>query len=120
MESLELLRSFVALAEERHFTRAAARLRVAQPALSKRIQQLEAELGLTLFDRSRRGAALTAEGAALLASARAVLDATAQLLLAARTLAAGDTGTLRIGFAPSAPHHVLPALMRTFRRQHPE
>src|SRR5262252_5798689 len=118
-EALDALTSFAALADELHFTRAAARLHVAQPALTKRIQQLERALGVRLFVRTRRSVRLTAEGEVLLEKARLVIRAAEDLAATARRLSDGDEGRLRIGFTPSAPHHVLPALMQTFRRQHP-
>jgi DNA-binding transcriptional LysR family regulator len=117
---LDGLRSFAALAEDLHFTRAASRLHVAQPALTKRIQQLERALGVRLFVRTRRSVRLTADGELLLEKARQVLRAADDLTTTARRLREGEIGRLRIGFTPSAPHHVLPALMRTFRRWHPE
>jgi DNA-binding transcriptional LysR family regulator len=116
--SLDLLASFVAVAEELHYTRAARRLHLAQPALSKRIQQLEQAVGATLFSRTPRAVQLTAAGELLLDKARRVLRAGDDFGRAARQLHDGTIGRLRIGFSPSAPHHVLPALMRTFRRRH--
>jgi DNA-binding transcriptional LysR family regulator len=117
---LDTLTSFAALADELHFTRAAARLHVAQPALTKRIQQLERALGVRLFVRTRRSVRLTSEGEVLLEKARQVIRAAEDLSATARRLSDGEEGRLRIGFTPSAPHHVLPALMQTFRRQHPD
>lgn len=116
----DALASFIVLAEELHFTRAAARLHVAQPALSKRIQQLERAWQVRLFVRTRRSVRLTADGEVLLEKARHALRAAEDLSSTARRLSDGETGRLRIGFTPSAPHHVLPAVMQTFRRQHPE
>jgi DNA-binding transcriptional LysR family regulator len=116
--SLDLLASFVAVAEELHFTRAAARLHVAQPALTKRILLLEQSLGTPLFVRSRRAVSLTPSGETLLPHARHVLQAAAAFAQVALRLRDGETGRLRIGFSPSAPHHILPVLMRTFRRRH--
>jgi DNA-binding transcriptional LysR family regulator len=116
---LDALTSFATLADELHFTRAAARLHVAQPALTKRIQQLERSLGVRLFVRTRRSVKLTSDGEVLLEKARHVIRAAEDLAATARRLSDGELGRLRIGFTPSAPHHVLPALMRTFRRQHP-
>jgi DNA-binding transcriptional LysR family regulator len=117
---LDALISFAALADELHFTRAAARLHVAQPALTKRIQQLERRLGLRLFVRTRRSVRLTADGEVLLEKARHVLRAAEDLATTARRLSDGELGRLRIGFTPSAPHHVLPVVMQTFRRRHPD
>jgi len=114
------VQAFTTLAEELHFTRTAARLNVAQPALTKRIQQLEDVLGMTLFARSRKSVRLTPAGEALLDPARQVLSALDALSASAVRVRAGDVGLLRIGFTPSAPHHVLPAIMRAFRRSHPD
>src|SRR6476620_4058562 len=116
---LDALTSFAALADELHFTRAAARLHVAQPALTKRIQQLERALGVRLFVRTRRSVKLTSDGEVLLEKARQVIRAAEDLTTTARRLSDGEMGRLRIGFTPSAPHHVLPALMQSVRRQHP-
>src|SRR5579864_563718 len=116
---LETLRSFTVLAEELHFTRAAERLKIAQPALSKQIQHLEARFGVVLFLRDRRSVRLTPEGELLLDRARRTLDALGELEGTARRLQTGEIGRLRVGFTPSAPHHVLPTIMRQFRLQHP-
>jgi len=116
---LDALRSFVALADDLHFTRAAARLHVAQPALTKRIQILEHAMGVRLFVRTRRSVRLTSDGEVLLDKARHVIRAAEDLAATAERLSAGEVGRLRIGFTPSAPHHVLPSLMQAFRRQHP-
>lgn len=117
--SLDLLASFVAVAEELHYTRAAERVHIAQPALTKRIQQLEETVGSPLFVRTRRSVRLTGAGEVLLANAREVLRAADGFDDAARQLRDGARGRLRIGFSPSAPHHVLPAVLRAFRRRHP-
>ncbi|WP_214404887.1 LysR family transcriptional regulator [Pseudonocardia lacus] len=113
------LRYFVAVAEELSFTRAAARLHMAQPPLSQQIALLEKELGAVLFDRSQRAIRLTAAGAALLPEARrllADLDDTARMV---RRVGEGATGRLTIGFVPSAVNGVLPDLLRRFRERHP-
>lgn len=117
--TLETLRSFSCLAEELHFTRAAKRLQIAQPALTKHIQLLEAKLGVPLFVRDRRSVRLTPEGEILLVKVRRTLDAYADVRGTALRLQRGESGRLRIGFTASAPHHVLPKVMRQFRREHP-
>src|SRR5262245_56066603 len=119
LPSLDALLAFAALADDLHFTRAAARLHVAQPALTKRIQLLERAMGVRLFVRTRRSVRLTSDGEVLLDKARHVLRAAEDLAATAERLSAGELGRLRIGFTPSAPHHVLPSLMQAFRRQHP-
>jgi DNA-binding transcriptional LysR family regulator len=117
--SFEQLEAFRAVAVERHFTRAAARLHLAQPALTKRIQQLERQLGVALFVRTGRTVRLTPAGSTLLEPAGQALAAAGALATTAARLAVGEAGALRIGFSPSAPHHVLPAALRAFRRSHP-
>lgn len=96
METREL-RYFVAVAEELHFGRAAARLGIAQPPLSRAIQQLERRLGVTLLDRSARGVSLTAAGSVLLRESVAALDA----------VAAAERRTRRAGAVDGRPHLVL-------------
>lgn len=114
-----LIASFIAVAEELHFSRAAHRRNVSQPALSKHIRQLESRLGLPLFDRDRRSVRLTPEGVALVSRAQAVVDGVAAIEELAGQLRRGTAGRIRVGFTPSAPHHVLPALLRDFRRRCP-
>ncbi|WP_298954699.1 LysR family transcriptional regulator [uncultured Methylobacterium sp.] len=99
---LRHLRYFLAVAEELHFTRAAARLGMAQPPLSQQIQQLEREVGAPLFHRSGRGVALTEAGRQLAGDAREILRLTEAALAGARRAARGETGTIRIGFTASA------------------
>src|SRR3954447_14894760 len=91
------LQAFTTLAHELHFTRAAARLHVAQPALTKRIQQLEQAIGVQLFARSKRMVRLTPAGEALLAAARQALSALESLRATAARLEAGEVGRLRVG-----------------------
>ena len=104
---LRHIRYFVAVAEEKNFTRAAARLGIAQPPLSQQIKDLEAELGSTLFRRVPQGAELTATGQAFLEEAHAVLAATNRAIKAAEKAARGEQGRLRLGFTPSAPYNSL-------------
>jgi DNA-binding transcriptional LysR family regulator len=114
-----LIASFVAVAEELHFSRAAQRRNISQPALSKQIRQLESLLALQLFERDRRSVRLTPEGTALLSRAQAVVAGVAGIEEFAGQLRRGTAGRIRVGFTPSAPHHVLPALLRHFRRRYP-
>ena len=99
---LRHLRYFVAIAEERSFTRAAERLWVAQPGLSTQMRRLEAELGVRLFDRHTRGVDLTTAGTVLLERARAALSAAEAASATGRDLEAGVVGTLRFGIATCA------------------
>jgi DNA-binding transcriptional LysR family regulator len=113
------LRYFVAVAQHRNFSRAAANLHVSQPALSEQIRKLEDELGAPLFERTSRGARLTDAGEALLPRARDVL---AQAELAAetvRSVANGVAGTLTLGFIDSAWLGILPPLVRRFVERYP-
>src|SRR5215207_4545608 len=113
-----LLRSFVVLAEELHFGRAAARLHVAQPALSQQIKRLEAQLGVRLFDRTRRSVALTEAGAEALVPARAAVEAAEATEALARTLAGGAGGELRLGLSPGV-HYLAQELLSEFARRRP-
>ena len=119
--SIELrhLRYFVAVAEELNFTRAAARLHMAQPPLSQQIRQLEDELGVRLFDRTKHEVRLTDAGSAVLAEARQTLAQADRVGIAARRVSEGVTGTLRVGFPGSFPHTTLPAILRAFRAKFP-
>ena len=112
MPELRHLRYFVAVAEERHFGRAAERLHMAQPPLSQAIRQLEAELGVTLLHRSTRRVDLTDAGAAYLDRARAILADVDRAGQDARRVAAGVVGHLAIGCVGSATYSLLPALSR--------
>lgn len=114
------LRYFVAVAEELNFTRAAHRLKMAQPPLSIQIKQLESELGVELFDRSRRAIRLTEPGTALLPEARRLLDQMAEIAAMVRRIGSGSVGRLSVGFIPSASHTALPPLLRAFSGWAPE
>lgn len=117
---LRHLRYFVAVAEERHFGRAAARLHIAQPPLSQQIKQLETELGVALLTRSTRRVELTAAGRRYLDRAQAILAAVDAAGTEAHRVAAGEVGTITIGFTGSATYELLPTLARTLRAEYPE
>ncbi|MEU6880235.1 LysR substrate-binding domain-containing protein [Streptomyces sp. NPDC046712] len=115
------LRYFVAVAEELHFTRAAEKLYVSQPALSKQIRALERQLGAPLFDRDRHGVRLTPVGTALLPHARAVLAAWTEADEAVRRARAAEEATLVVGMSTSPGRGgLLPAIRSRFTEAHPE
>jgi DNA-binding transcriptional LysR family regulator len=120
MPELRHLRYFVAVAEELNFSRAARKLRMAQPPLSAAIRQLEGELGTELFRRSSREVKLTEAGTALLPGARRTLTEAEGAVAAAKRAAAGELGSLRIGFSWSARFETLPILGQAFRLERPE
>lgn len=115
------MRYFVGVGEEEHFGRAAARLRVAQPALSRQIQDLEKELGFSLLDRLPRGVRLNAAGKLFLSDARRILQEVEDAKRRAERIALGHAGTLRIGIATAVCWHGLVVdAFREFRRQQPD
>jgi DNA-binding transcriptional LysR family regulator len=113
------IRSFLAVAEELHFGRAAERLHVAQPPLSRTIKQLERELGTSLFDRNTRSVRLTASGQALVEPAKEVLDALRRARAAVASADDGEVGTVRIAFAGVSTHPLVARLARAVRSQRP-
>ena len=115
---LRQLRYFVAVAEELHFRRAAARLHISQPPLSQQIKRLEEELGLRLLVRTRRSVQLTPAGAAFLRDARALLAELDRAVATARRLDAGQTGRLRVSFVGSALLSIVPGAVQRFRASH--
>src|ERR1700746_100789 len=118
---LRHLRYFVAVGEEQHYGRAAERLGIAQPALSRQIQDLETELGFSLFDRLPRGVRLSAAGKLFLSDARRILEDAQEAKLRAERVATGKAGTLRIGFVEALSWHgVVPNSFRRFRRRQPD
>ncbi|MET8830356.1 LysR substrate-binding domain-containing protein [Streptomyces sp. NPDC004610] len=119
MYSLEQLAGFVAVAEEGHFGRAAARLHMTQPPLSRRVQALEQQLGVDLLDRSRRGVRLTAAGHSLLADARRILGLAERSVHSARRAMAGETGTLTFGFTASSGYVHLETVLGIARTRLP-
>src|SRR6185369_8583533 len=109
---LRHLHYFIAVAEELHFGRAAARLHIAQPPLSQQIRRLEEELGVLLFERSqRRQVKLTEAGVAFLREARLVLAQAEQATQAAQRASRGQEGHLTVGFVGSVSFVILPALL---------
>lgn len=113
------LSSFVAVAEELHFGRAADRLRMTQPPLSRHIQQLERELGTQLLDRSSRSVRLTPAGHAFLQDARNLLHEADNASLSVRRVASGEAGIVRIGFTAASAYEVLGGLLETARNELP-
>ncbi len=116
---LRHLQYFLAVAEELSFTRAAERLHMAQPPLSTQIQALESELGVQLFDRSRRAITLTAAGRALIPEARRLLSDVERAARIVRHAGDGTVGRLTIGFVPSAANGALPEILRRYRKRCP-
>ncbi|HEX7636183.1 MAG TPA: LysR substrate-binding domain-containing protein [Noviherbaspirillum sp.] len=117
---LRQLRYFVAVAEESHFGRAAARLHMTQPPLSQTIQSLEAALGTSLFIRSKRNVTLTPAGTALLPEVRRILQQAGALPDLARRATSGESGLLSLSFISTADYSVLPPLLREFRERYPQ
>src|SRR5262249_6068417 len=116
---LRHLRSFIAVAEELHFGRAAARVHIVQPALSRRIRALEQWMGLGLFERNRRRVASTRAGPACLDEARALLEQVVRAVEAARRADRGELGSLRIGYVPAMVSTRLLEIVRRFRHRFP-
>lgn len=117
---LRHLRYFVAVAEDLHFGRAAERLGIAQPPLSRQIQSLEAELGFKLFDRSRRRIELTSAGGVLLKRTREVLERLDEAVRDARRTSTGKRGRVTVGYPSSLAYTGLVGLLRAFRAEFPD
>ena len=117
---LRHLRYFVGVAQELNFTRAARRLRVAQPALSRQIRQLEDEVGVRLFERNRRGVHLTDAGRAFLTEAQSLLEQSEQAIRVAQAARQGNKGLLNLGYVWGLFHSLVPAAVERFRRQNPD
>lgn len=120
MFELGQLRCFVAVAEELHFSRAALRLNMTQPPLSRQIQLLEHALGVRLFDRTRRSVRLTSAGRAFLAEARYLLQRAEGAALAARRAGRGDAGSVVIGFISAASYGFLPRIVALAHAELPD
>jgi DNA-binding transcriptional LysR family regulator len=118
---LKHLRYFVAVAEELHFTRAAARLNMSQPPLSQMIHRLEEDIGFKLLERTKRKVVLTDAGKVLLNESRAILARAEQAVQHAERAARGDVGHLKVAFAPWAEFTTLfSSIFRTFGERHPD
>jgi DNA-binding transcriptional LysR family regulator len=116
---LRHLRAFATLAEEQHFGRAAARLHIAQPALSQQIKQLERELGVGLVTRTTRRVELTEAGIRFAEHARAVLGAAGRAVADMARVAAGEAGRVSVGFIGTATYDLLPVAAREIRAELP-
>jgi DNA-binding transcriptional LysR family regulator len=117
---LRVWRQFSVLAEELHFGRAALRLHMTQPPLTQAIAQLEASLGLRLFDRTQRSVRLTDAGRAILDEVRDLLERARELPARAQAAAQGRTGLLRLGFVSTVGFDLLPAWVQIFRNRFPQ
>jgi DNA-binding transcriptional LysR family regulator len=116
---LRHLRYFVAVADALSFTKAAEHLHLAQPSLTRQIKDLEAELGVRLFDRAGKRIALTQEGESFLRDARRLVAECAQSVLAVQRLSRGEAGQLNIGYVANVHHDLLPATLGAFRKACP-
>jgi DNA-binding transcriptional LysR family regulator len=114
------IRYFIAVAEELHFSRAAARLHIAQQALSKQVRELEDAVGAQLLDRTTRSVRLTPAGQEFLAAARRSLDALEAGVAAAQRAARGETGVLRVGFGIGAALELTDPIFAEFRSRYPD
>jgi DNA-binding transcriptional LysR family regulator len=117
---LRHLRYFVAVAEELNFTRAAERLHLAQPSLTRQIHNLEAELGVRLLDRTRNRVALTEEGTRFLVDARRLVDLSLESMKAVQRFSRGESGQLNFGYLFRYNFDLLPATLTTFYHTCPE
>lgn len=117
---LRHLRYFVAVADELHFGRAAAKLQISQPPLSQQIRKLEEELGVELFRRTKRAVQLTPPGRAFLDRARQLLLEAERTIEATRQAARGVIGRIEVGYVPTAEIRIVPRLLRIFRKRLPQ
>jgi DNA-binding transcriptional LysR family regulator len=117
---LRHLRYFVAVAEAENFTKAAARLHLAQPALSRQVLALEEEIGVDLLKRTPRGVMLTAEGKLFLDRVYGILRQTDEAVAEVRALTRGEAGELHIGYGPLPTIELLPPAMAAFRKAAPQ
>lgn len=120
MFTMEQLESFVAVAEEQHFGRAAERLHITQPPLSRRIHLLEDELGVELFDRSHRAVKLTSAGRVFLVDARKILKLAQDAALSAQRTPRGEVGVVAIGFTAGSAYQFLERVVAAANTELPE
>jgi DNA-binding transcriptional LysR family regulator len=116
---LRHLRYFVAVAEEENVSRAARKLHVSQPGLSRQVRDLEDEIGFALLERTAKSVKLTEAGTVFLTGARAVLQHTAEVVSRARAIADGTSGEIAVGYAPSLTVQILPQALRKFQETFP-
>jgi DNA-binding transcriptional LysR family regulator len=116
---LRHLRYFVAVGEALNFTKAATRLHVAQPALSRQVSDLEEELGVDLLRRTSHGVILTEEGKLFLEEARGILKRADESVTKVRALARGEFGELQVGYVPPLDLHILPRALAEFQKTTP-
>jgi DNA-binding transcriptional LysR family regulator len=116
---LRHFRYFVAVAGEENVSRAARKLHVSQPGLSRQIRDLEAEIGFQLFERSAKSLRLTESGKVFLVEARAVLQHADDAVKKARAVSGGTNGEINVGYAPSLTVRILPPALRAFQEQFP-
>ena len=113
---LRHLQYFVVVAEELHFGRAAARLQMTQPPLSQQIQQLEKEMGVTLFSRTKRKVELTEAGEMFLKEVKKAFEQIEKAVEVAQSAQRGEVGSLSIGFVGAAIYDILPSIVREYRK----
>ncbi len=116
---LRHLRYFVAVAEDLSFTKAAGKLHLAQPSLTRQIHNLEEELGVSLLNRSKSQVALTEEGRSFLADARRILALATESILSVQRLSRGEVGQLNIAYLPNFDFELLPETLKAFRQSFP-
>ena len=117
---LRHLRYFVAVAQEQNISRAALKLHVSQPALSRQVRDLEDEIGFLLFERSAKSVRLTEAGKIFLVEARGVLQRAADAVTTARTAVSGANAEINVGYAPSLTVQIMPQALRRFQQKFPK